>query len=126
MHFLKMHGLGNDFAVFDARNAPFPMDAARARAIAGRKTGIGCDQVIVMEASARAEAFMRIYNADGSEVGACGNASRCVADILLREKAADCVRIETLAGMLGVPAGGWRPHHRGYGTGPPGLAGHSA
>ena len=67
--FLKMHGLGNDFAVFDGRVFPVPMTAAIARAIADRKRGIGCDQVIVMEKGQNGTAaFMRIFNADGSEV----------------------------------------------------------
>jgi diaminopimelate epimerase len=77
--FHKMHGLGNDFAVFDAREQAVSIDEARARAIADRKTGIGCDQLILLERSDVADVRMRIFNADGSEVEACGNASRCVA-----------------------------------------------
>src|ERR1700748_949159 len=77
--FRKMHGLGNDFAVFDARKQALVLDAAAARAIADRHFGIGCDQVIVIEpAKNGADAFMRIYNSDGSEVEQCGNATRCV------------------------------------------------
>jgi diaminopimelate epimerase len=74
-----MHGLGNDFVVFDARQEPMRMDSARARAVADRKTGIGCDQVIVLEPSSLADVKMRIFNSDGGEAGACGNAARCVA-----------------------------------------------
>jgi diaminopimelate epimerase len=74
-----MHGLGNDFAVFDAREAPLEMDAARARALADRRTGIGCDQIILIENSQVADVRMRIWNADGGEVQSCGNATRCVA-----------------------------------------------
>ena len=77
--FHKMHGLGNDFVVFDARQEPLEMDGQRARAIADRKTGIGCDQLIVLEPSSSADVRMRIFNADGGEVEACGNAARCVA-----------------------------------------------
>jgi diaminopimelate epimerase len=77
--FHKMHGLGNDFAVFDAREQALGMDEARARAVSDRKTGIGCDQVILLEPSEVADVRMRIFNADGAEVEACGNASRCVA-----------------------------------------------
>jgi diaminopimelate epimerase len=101
-NFVKMHGLGNDFVVIDARGAGFPLDAARARAIAERRTGIGCDQLIVIEKprDARAAAFMRIHNADGSEVAACGNASRCVAALLLGESGGDHLTIETTAGLL--------------------------
>jgi diaminopimelate epimerase len=76
--FHKMHGLGNDFAVFDAREAPVEMSEARARALADRKTGIGCDQLILLECSEVADVKMRIFNADGGEAEACGNASRCV------------------------------------------------
>src|SRR5579872_6059969 len=86
--FLKMHGLGNDFVVFDERGAPLGLSAARAAAIADRHTGIGCDQLISIEPpppGSNADAAMRIRNADGSEAGACGNATRCVADLLFRE-----------------------------------------
>ena len=82
--FIKMHGLGNDFVVLDAREAPLPpMTSAIARALADRRTGIGCDQLVLLEPSANPEAGhafrMRIFNSDGGEVGACGNASRAVA-----------------------------------------------
>ena len=76
--FHKMHGLGNDFVVMDARALPVEIDAALARAIADRRTGVGCDQLIVLEHSTVADVRMRIFNSDGSEVGACGNAARCV------------------------------------------------
>ncbi len=100
--FTKMHGLGNDFVVIDARNAALELDAARARIIADRRIGVGCDQLIVIEAprSARADAYMRILNPDGSEAGACGNGTRCVADLLLRETSRDHLVIETIAGLL--------------------------
>ncbi|HEX3499771.1 MAG TPA: diaminopimelate epimerase [Stellaceae bacterium] len=110
-HFVKMHGLGNDFVVIDARRAAFPLDEARAHAIADRKTGIGCDQLIVMEAPQHdgADIFMRIHNADGGEVGACGNATRCVAALLMDESGGDRVAIETAAGLLQArPAAGGR------------------
>ena len=78
--FTKMHGLGNDFVVVDARAHPFPLDNRLAAAIADRKQGIGCDQLIILEpAEDGADVRMRIRNADGGEVEACGNASRCVA-----------------------------------------------
>ncbi|MBM3525221.1 MAG: diaminopimelate epimerase [Alphaproteobacteria bacterium] len=97
-----MHGLGNDFVVIDARRERLEVDAARAQAIADRRTGVGCDQLIVIEPprSAGADAFMRILNPDGSEVGACGNGTRCVADILMRDSGGERVVIETLAGLL--------------------------
>ncbi len=78
--FTKMHGLGNDFVVLDARAHALPsIGNAFARAIADRKTGIGCDQLILLEPSKTADFRMRIFNADGGEVEACGNASRAVA-----------------------------------------------
>ncbi len=104
--FLKMNGLGNDFVVIDARpdasgNAPARLTEDAIRAIADRKTGIGCDQFITVEASpAGVDAFMRINNADGSEVGACGNATRCIARLLMDEKGTDAVTIETRPGLL--------------------------
>ena len=98
--FRKMNGLGNDFVVLDGRARRLALDAEAVRAIAGRKTGIGCDQVIVLEPSARADAFMRIYNADGGEVGACGNAARCVAALLAEERCTPDVSIETESAVL--------------------------
>jgi diaminopimelate epimerase len=97
--FLKMHGLGNDFAVFDARKQALGVDAAHARAIADRRRGIGCDQIIVIEDQSGA-AFMRIFNADGSEVETCGNAARCVARVLMDEAGSTEVGLLTPAGPL--------------------------
>ncbi|HJR83242.1 MAG TPA: diaminopimelate epimerase [Sphingomicrobium sp.] len=76
--FHKMHGLGNDFVIFDAREEPLSMDEPLARAVSDRKTGVGCDQLIVLEKSSVADLKMRIWNHDGIEVESCGNASRCV------------------------------------------------
>jgi diaminopimelate epimerase len=90
-----MHGLGNDFVVFDARAEPLAIAPAQARAVADRRTGVGCDQLIVLEASTAADVRMRIFNADGGEVEACGNAARCVALLLGGEQ-----RIETLGGIV--------------------------
>ncbi|WP_207457151.1 diaminopimelate epimerase [Azospirillum sp. SYSU D00513] len=100
--FLKMHGLGNDFVVIDARNTPYRPAEAEVRAIADRKTGVGCDQFIVLEAATQegSGGFMRIHNADGSEVSACGNASRCIGWLLLEETGAERVTFETGAGLL--------------------------
>lgn len=101
--FFKMHGLGNDFVVLDGRDVPVPaVTAALAARLADRHTGIGCDQLIVLEPSASADFRMRIFNADGSEVGACGNASRAVA--LLHGAAA---QVETAGGTIALePAEG--------------------
>lgn len=96
--FTKMHGLGNDFVVLDGRSQTLPaMTNDLAAGLANRHTGIGCDQVIVLEPSHNADFRMRIFNADGSEVEACGNATRAVG--LLHGHAAT---IETLGGLLHV------------------------
>lgn len=73
-----MHGLGNDFVILDAREQPMRMDPDLARWLADRRTGIGCDQLILLERSEQADLAMRIFNGDGSEVQSCGNATRCV------------------------------------------------
>lgn len=99
--FRKMHGLGNDFVVFDARNRGLLLDESVARQVADRRLGVGCDQVIVIEpARGAAAAAMRIFNADGNEVEACGNATRCVARLLLEETDKPEVRIDTPGGLL--------------------------
>jgi diaminopimelate epimerase len=98
VEFTKMHGLGNDFVVLDAREHALPaIDNGFARSIADRKTGIGCDQLILLEPSATADFRMRIFNADGGEVEACGNASRAVA--LMHGSAAT---VETSGGTISV------------------------
>lgn len=100
--FTKMHGLGNDFVVIDARARAVSFNDAQAKRIADRHTGVGCDQFIVLEPARNADAdvFMRIRNHDGGEVGACGNATRCIADQLMNEMGTDRAVIETLAGNL--------------------------
>jgi diaminopimelate epimerase len=100
--FFKMHGLGNDFVVLDGRRTPIAIDAVAARAVSDRHTGIGCDQLIVIEPARapQAHAFMRIVNADGSEAEACGNATRCVARLIGEETGETRIGIETVAGLL--------------------------
>jgi diaminopimelate epimerase len=98
--FKKMNGLGNDFAIIDARAEPFRLSAAAAESIARRDEGVGCDQIILLEPSAEADIFMRILNADGSEVSACGNASRCVAALVQPELGRRQLTIQTQAGVL--------------------------
>ena len=106
--FLKMHGAGNDFVVLDARLRPWEIDGEAARRIADRRTGIGCDQLIVVGPGREpgAHAFMSIFNPDGSEVSACGNATRCVAWMLMTEGDTGTVTIETRAGLLYAQAAG--------------------
>jgi diaminopimelate epimerase len=121
--FLKMHGLGNDFVVFDARGKRLTLDTASAKALANRRFGIGCDQVIVVGDGRNGfDAAMRIYNADGGEVESCGNAARCVARLLMEEKDCAHVTIDTPGGELacddagngavtidmGAPRMGWK------------------
>ena len=102
MPFLKMHGLGNDFVVLDARTGDFALTPERRRTIADRRLGVGCDQLIVLEPPTErgADVFMRIYNPDGGEAGACGNATRCVASVLMDERKTDHVTVQTIAGLL--------------------------
>ena len=94
-HFIKMHGLGNDFLVLDARGQPIVLSAAQVRALANRHTGIGFDQLILIEPSATADVRLRFWNSDGGEVAACGNGSRAAATLLGGQH-----RIETAGGLL--------------------------
>jgi diaminopimelate epimerase len=96
--FVKMNGAGNDFVVVNALETPFAPTADQARAIADRTTGEGCDQLIALEPSNCADAFMRVWNADGSVVETCGNALRCVGWMLLQSTGKDQVSIDTLGG----------------------------
>lgn len=99
--FLKMHGLGNDFVVLDARARAIPMSEAAARAIADRRTGIGYDQLLMLcPPEGAGDVRMRIWNPDGSEAQSCGNGTRAVAKLAMDESGADAVRIETLGGLL--------------------------
>lgn len=90
-----MHGLGNDFVIIDAREQEMELSSAKVTAIADRRSGIGCDQLIILRPSDQADVRMQIYNADGSEVEACGNASRCVAKLI-----GDETRMETDGGII--------------------------
>lgn len=99
-----MHGLGNDFVVFDARDQPLHLDRAAARVLADRQSGIGCDQILIIEpprsGDEDADVFMRIINADGGEVDACGNGARCVAMRIMAETGRGEALIETNAGLM--------------------------
>lgn len=112
--FRKMHGLGNDFVVIDARKrADLRLTPARAAAVADRHTGVGCDQLVVLEPAGDggADVFMRIRNPDGSEAGACGNATRCVAHLVAAETGRSRVTVRTISGDLpaeALPDGRWR------------------
>ena len=94
--FRKMQGLGNDFVVFDAREKPVPMTTSRARAIANRHFGVGCDTlVLITPGNERADAVLRFFNADGGEVESCGNATRCVARLLMDERGLARVKLDS-------------------------------
>ncbi|HKY17885.1 MAG TPA: diaminopimelate epimerase [Rhizomicrobium sp.] len=99
--FVKMHGLGNDFVVFDARDSAIDLRSDRAKAVADRHFGIGCDTVVVIRpGGAQADAGILFYNADGSESESCFNATRCVARLLLDERGLARVKLSTKGGML--------------------------
>ena len=104
--YLKMNGLGNDFVVVDARadGRKFTPDAVRA--VTDRVKGVGADQFIVMEKpqAPGVDVFVRIYNSDGGEIDACGNARRCVAALVAEELGKRAVMLQTNAG----PAAGRR------------------
>lgn len=124
--FHKMHGLGNDFVVLDARDRPLALSPALIARLADRRTGIGFDQLVLLEeagdAHPGADVAVRFFNGDGGEAGACGNASRCVALLLDGEASGRPLRLRTAAGILparilpdgrvavemGAPRFGWR------------------
>jgi diaminopimelate epimerase len=106
--FLKMNGLGNDFVVVEARSAPFAPTADEVRAIADRKAGVGCDQLIVIEPGEGVDARVRFWNADGGEIGACGNGTRCVGWLLMQSSGKDHAVMESRAGLLVASRAGER------------------
>lgn len=121
--FRKMQGLGNDFVVFDARQNAIAMTTRRARAIADRHFGVGCDTLVLVEpGKAGADAVLRFFNADGGEVESCGNATRCIARFLMDEQGLSQVKLDSQGGPLlcsdagnglvtvdvGVPKFDWR------------------
>ena len=102
LKFIKMSGAGNDFVIFDARSSSVSLSKEQITKISNRKN-IGCDQLIIIKKSDKFDCLMEIYNSDGSSSEACGNATRCVASILLKEKeiqSSEKIKIETLAGIL--------------------------
>lgn len=104
LRFTKMQGAGNDFVVVDATRAPFALDAATVRRLCDRRFGVGCDQVLVVEAprSPGTDFFYRIFNADGGEVQQCGNGARCFARFVSSRglTGAREIRVETAAGVI--------------------------
>lgn len=100
MKFKKMHGLGNDFVILDAREENVVLTPDDMALIADRRRGAGCDQIVVMDRSDVADVRVYFFNADGSESGACGNASRCVADLVMSGNGKDSCSIEVNGGIL--------------------------
>jgi len=99
--FVKMHGLGNDFVVFDARDTALSLTPEQAKAVADRHFGIGCDTIAIMRpGGADADAHVQFINADGSDSDACLNATRCVARLLMDERGLARVKLSTKGGML--------------------------
>jgi diaminopimelate epimerase len=101
--FVKMNGLGNEIVVVDMRAAPAAISEADARAVATPQ-GAPYDQMMVLypPRTPGTDAYVRIYNSDGSAAGACGNGTRCIAELMFRETAKDAVTFETPAGLLNV------------------------
>jgi diaminopimelate epimerase len=122
--FIKMHGLGNDCVIIDARDTPVALSAGQIRRIADRRRGVGCDQLALLQPprNGKADVFVRFFNADGSESAACGNGTRCIAAHLMQASGSKRITLETQAGLLpahigaqglvavdmGVPGLGWR------------------
>jgi len=100
--FLKMHGLGNDFVIIDARASEFLITAETARAIGHRNFGVGCDQLAVLTTSSEADVDVAFWNSDGSMAGACGNASRCIGRLIMEESGKGIVSLRTNRGILPV------------------------
>lgn len=104
--FRKMHGLGNDFVVLDARARRLSLSESQVQAIADRRTGVGFDQLLIIEPAQKdGDVFMTVRNADGGVVSSCGNGARCVADIVMADMGKDAVVLETLAGPVSASHG---------------------
>lgn len=99
--FIKMNGLGNDFVIFDGRTSIISLTAQQLSVVANRYTGVGCDQIIILEPALdpNADLFMRIYNANGKEAEACGNAARCVTWLMAKDLNSSSISIETASGL---------------------------
>jgi diaminopimelate epimerase len=97
---MKMHGAGNDFVIIDTRHKKLKLKTKQIREIANRRYGVGCDQILLLESTRKADIFMRVFNSDGGEIGACGNATRCVAALMMDEKKKDTVKVETVEAVM--------------------------
>ena len=104
--FMKMHGLGNDFVVIDARAHGSSVTPGVARALGDRHRGVGFDQLAVIENGPAADVHLTFYNADGSVAGACGNATRCIAQWEMARRGSDAMTLATERGVLAAKAVG--------------------
>ena len=100
LKFKKMHGLGNDFIIFDGREQNIDLSENDVRLLANRQTGIGCNQLIIIQKSDKAEGFLHIQNSDGSLAESCGNATRCVASLIMSQTGKKSAEIDSLNGLL--------------------------
>ena len=100
VNFIKMHGLGNDFVIIENWAGKIKLTGTQVKKLGDRNFGVGFDQLVLIEKSKKADCFMRIYNSDGGEVASCGNASRCVADIIFEASKKTKCAIETKAGII--------------------------
>lgn len=99
--FIKMHGLGNDFVIVRQQDLNVELSKAQIQHISNRHIGVGCDQFILLSPSDDADIYMTIYNPDGSQAEACGNATRCVAELVYRDTGKEKeIKIKTVAGIL--------------------------
>jgi diaminopimelate epimerase len=98
--FIKMHGAGNDFVIIDSRSRGAVVTAGLARALGDRNRGVGFDQLAEIRASDTADFALDFWNSDGTMAGACGNATRCVSDLMMREMGRDAVTLTTARGGL--------------------------
>ena len=102
INYIKMHGLKNDFIIIDARTKKIFLNKKNIKKISDRKKGLGCDQVVIIEKpkKKKTSAFIKFYNADGSITKACGNATRCVAFLLMKEYKTKKIASETESTLL--------------------------
>ncbi|MGL6208361.1 MAG: diaminopimelate epimerase [Paracoccaceae bacterium] len=98
--FVKMHGAGNDFVILDSRRVGPVMRPALARALGDRHRGVGYDQLAEIRGGEASDITLDFWNSDGSMAGACGNATRCVADVVMRERGVAALTIRTMRGVL--------------------------
>jgi diaminopimelate epimerase len=99
--FRKMHGIGNDFVVLDARAYDLNLNQTKAKALADRRLGVGCDEILILEKPRNGgDVYMGVRNADGTIAEQCGNGARCVADVVMNETGKSAIVIETLGGPV--------------------------